>query len=129
MEDKTAFITAIVAVLISIGVPVMDNTIGQGLDELQDFYICSVTQDIQEFKGGLSSTAYTGYPYENSRKGYIRCNLGDTKGEWIQLSEYASSLGIDPYDLLVEKETQPQPSYAAGVWGNSIICTQDKGCR
>ena len=105
--DKITLTVAIIALLISIGVPTYNRTVGSVLeDELKDYYICSIDENIMEFKGGVSGTAYTGYPYIDSRAGYIRCGTTLNKGKWIGLKAYSEAIGMDPYFLLEEKKEE-----------------------
>ena len=123
---QTSFMIAILALLISIGVPAYDRTVGSVLeDELKDYYICSVNDNILEFKGGISSTGYTGYPYLESRAGYKRCGTTENKGIWVNLKEYGKMIGLDPYTLLEENEVKtdvPNPTE-----GKSWKCNHE-GC-
>ena len=80
MEDKTTFVIAVMALLLSIGVPVTDTVFD---NELKDYFVCDIDSSIEEFKGGISGTAYTGYPYADSRVGYIRCGNTEKKGQGI----------------------------------------------
>lgn len=110
--DKTitALAISIIAILASIGIPISERTFGEVLtDELRDYYICDLTNEIKEFKGGISGTQYSGYPYIDSRKGAVRCGTTDNKGRWNDLKTYAESLGIDPYDLLEESKIKKEP--------------------
>ena len=104
-NDNKTFIAAILALVLSLGIggtatyqQVFDN-------ELSDYYVCTITEEIMEFKGGVSSTKYTGYPFENSRSGRKYCTDGTSKGEWIKISEYAEMKGIDPYDYIMSTTT------------------------
>jgi len=116
-KDKAALITSIIAIMLSLGMPMTGLTIGSVLDnELKDHYICSIDDNIVEFKGGISGTKYTGYPFEDSRKGAKRCGTTDNKGIWIKLSEYAEEVGIDPYDLLIQEEENKQQRIRKDVY-------------
>lgn len=108
-QTQTALFVAITAMLISIGVPVADNmTIGDAAQELDGKYACGLTGQILPFDR-LSGSLYTGYPFEDSNKGYKRCGSTDNKGEWMDIISYAESIGMDPYDLLVDQpETVPK---------------------
>ena len=123
-KDKTAITIAIIAVLLSLGVPIADRTFGDVfVNELKDYYICSVDNNIMQFKGGISGTAYSGYPYVDSRKGAVTCGTTENKGSWILLSKYAQDLGIDPYDLL-----ETQPKLGVSVEGTKWLCSVES-CR
>lgn len=123
------FTVAIIALLISIGVPVADRTYDSVFSgELNNYFICNKDLNILEFPGGVSSTGYSGYPYENSRKGVIYCGTSDDKGAWVRLTEYASSIGIDPYDLLQQPtSTEPQEIATISNIGTSWECGD--GCN
>lgn len=106
-NSKTALVIAIIALLTSIGIPVTDKTIGQGLDELNGYYVCDVLgADSLGKYARVSSTAYSAYPYADSNAGYKRCTDGATSGKWLTVKAYADSIGIDPYELLAQKEPQ-----------------------
>lgn len=126
MEDKTitkaTIIGAIIVILSSIGIPIYDTVFD---NELKDYYFCTISEQIQEFKGGVSGTAYTAYPFTDSRKGYVRCGTTDNKGEWIGLKEYAQSLGIDPYDLVIEKDSPNSNELTKGIWGKKYHCNPE----
>ena len=76
-------------------------------NEFQNAYVCSVTEELGIFAGGISGTAYTGYPHIEDRTGPVRCKTSDgMKGIWIGLEEYAKSKGIDPLSFLIQSETE-----------------------
>lgn len=127
MENNKALIAAITAILISIGAPISVNLFNV---ELKFYYRCDMTGDISEFKGGISGTAYSGYPFEDSRKGAKYCRNDGVKGTWQQISEYAESVGVDAYDLMDAAENQIVPnSNNAGVWGRSCKAKSGEECK
>lgn len=119
--SKSALSLSIIALLISLGVPLSGTVLD---NELGDYYICSVDNEILEFKGGISGTSYSGYPFEGSRSGAERCGTSSNKGEWVSLSVYAESVGLDPYDLLVEEEVIDTPQVSNA---KQFICSSS-GC-
>ena len=125
MEDKltkSTFTIAVIALLVGLGVPVSENIFN---NELNDYYICEVTTKLNEFAGGISGTAYSGYPFSDSRKGAVYCGTSDNKGSWIKLSVYAAENNIDPYDLMPQ-DKNTETSTASGVWGEQYIVKQGK---
>ena len=134
--DKTTLAIAIIALLISISAPIADRTVGDVLvNELKDYYVCILNNEISgeptEFKGGISGTGYSGYPFIDSRKGAIRCGTTDNKGTWILLSKYAIDKGLDPYELLLKEEPEPEPEpkpfYQFNLKGTNWKCNP-QGC-
>lgn len=122
-NDKTEiFKTAIIALIVALGVTAGGKTMNEVFEnELKDYYVCSLTEDIAEFPGGISGTGYSGYPFTDSRKSASKCGTTDNKGEWIPIAIYAESLGIDAYDLLEKvkdeegsKELVSPPSTSVG---------------
>ena len=81
---------------------------GNGLltdNEFQNAYVCSVTEELGVFAGGISGTAYTGYPHIEDRTEPVRCKASDeTKGIWIDLETYAKSKGVDPLSFLIQSD-------------------------
>lgn len=122
---KETFAIAIIALLGVVGVAV-----GPGVfdNELADYYVCDVDGVIAEFKGGISGTGYSGYPFADSRKGAVRCGTSDAKGEWVVIKDYAKKLDVDPYDLLKERPVvNPTVPITPSPSGVSFLCTS-KGC-
>ncbi len=124
VENKTIFIISIIALITSIGIPTAGVTLGDVLiNELKDYFICNLDDNIKEFKGGISATtAYSGYPYIDSRKGAIRCGTTDNKGKWKSLSNYAKEIGVDPYDLL-ESSNEKQYVPSSNIEGKRWLCS------
>ena len=119
-------IAGILALVISLGVAVTPEIFD---NELQDYFYCNNTGDISEFKGGVSGTGYSGYPFIDSRKGAVRCGVTEDKGTWIKLSKFASNNNLDVYDLLLAEEKPvntivPNSNKGAKKW----ICAID-GCK
>ena len=129
--DQKALAVAMIALLMSIGAPVVDRTMGDVLEnELADYYICSITDSIQEFKGGISGTGYSGYPFTDSRAGAVRCGTTDNKGEWKLLADYAAEIGMDPYSLLVDIAEWTGPENQVRGKGTHYKCySTPKGCE
>lgn len=133
-KNKTATAISLIALIIALGVPVGSQTFGEVFsNELKDYYHCSIDGEIQEFLGGISGTSYSGYPYTDSRAGAKRCGTSDLKGEWILLSTWAESNGVDPYELLSiyqeSSEPETEKSTPSGdVWGKSYLCSYNKPC-
>lgn len=101
MKKSTGILIAMI--LASLGLS------GQSLtqDQFDNAYVCELWEDTENtyfFKGGLSGTEFRGYPNELNRKGYKDCKLGDERLEWIKLSKYAESNGIDPMNLLMQQK-------------------------
>lgn len=122
-DDKKTLTISIIALLIAMGIPAVDityNDIFRG--ELKDYYVCDVTGELQQALR-LSSTLYSAYPYKDSNVGAKYCKdvLGN-KGIWIGIESYALSKGIDPYELLIQKEVISESASAL-----QYLCT-DKGC-
>lgn len=72
-------------------------------DELNMAYICSATNEIGIFAGGVSQTQLTAYPFLENRSDYVRCKKDGVSGTWIKLSDYAEEQGIDILDLLIPR--------------------------
>ena len=121
--SKENLITVIIALTVSLGVPLSGTVLD---DELGDYYICDLDERAVEFNGGISGTAYSGYPFVDSRKSADRCGTTDNRGSWVKLREYAESVGLDPYDLV---QAPQETSFAVSRGGGSkFTCTPD-GCR
>lgn len=80
--------TIIIALGINVGLNLFTN-------ELKDYYICVPTLNIGLFEGGISGTAYSAYPFKDSRKSPVYCGTSEDKGTWIKLSVYDSILKIE----------------------------------
>ena len=101
---KSALTIAIIALVTSLGIPISETLF---VNELGDYYICQANNEIFEAKGGISGTGLSAYPFEDSRKSANRCKYEDgTNSKWVKLSDYAKELGLDPYDLIQEKEVE-----------------------
>ena len=123
--DKAALVVAIVALVASLGIPMSENVL---TNELGDYYICRATEQIQEFKGGISGTGLTGYPYTDSRAGYSRCKAADgTNSEYVSLADYAAEVGLDPYELLASQEPKTPATVSSGQTGAKEVCNFN-GC-
>ena len=130
MEDKTIkglLITAIIVSLTALGLPIADKTIGEGISELDGYYICDVIGEnsMGEY-ARLSGTRYTAYPYVESNVGRKYCTNGEVKGTWYTLYEYSEELGIDPYTLLTQEEViEERTTHDSSA--SQVRCGQ-KGC-
>ena len=97
-------------------------------DEFQNAYVCSVTEEIGIFAGGISGTSYTGYPNIEDRTGPVRCKTVDgTKGIWIRLEEYAKSKGIDPLSFLIQSKSETSDNINPSREGIQYSCSPS-GC-
>lgn len=107
MEEnkKNYLISGILALIVSLGIGITPEVLD---NELADYYHCDKTGDISEFKGGVSGTGYSGYPFAESRKGAVRCGTTEDKGNWVKLSIVAEELGIDAYDLILMQEEEKE---------------------
>ena len=123
-ESKNIIQTALIAIIVSLSITVTPGLFDQ---ELKDYYVCDLTLEISEFKGGISGTAYSGYPYIDSRKAPSYCGSSDNKGAWMSLSDYAAEVGLDPYDLIVPNIDDPEP-YPVGFNAHTLICSMRAGC-
>lgn len=118
-QAKQNFIVAIIAIFVSGGVSIADLTVGDAVNELEGYYVCPLTVDVQQF-ARLSSSEERGYPYIDSTKGYKDCKRGTERGVWQPIKEYADSIGLDPYDLLNTPEsTNQEGNSKTGIWGQS----------
>jgi hypothetical protein len=105
MSEKQVFVISLIALLVSVGVPISERAFGDVFsNELKDYYRCDSSGVIKEFKGGVSGTLYSGYPFVGSRAGVVYCGSSENKGKWVKLSDYAQSVGVDPYELLLASE-------------------------
>lgn len=119
--------TIIIALLVSIGTFGVATTYDDAFDELKDYYVCSLTEQVSEFKGGVSGTGYSGYPFVDSRKSACRCGSTENKGEWILIREYAESVGLDPYDLINDVSGDSGESGdLIDSWGKQFVCDNNK---
>lgn len=111
-QTKQNIIAGIIIILASLGITA---TPGILTNELADYYICDKTDEISEFKGGVSkTTGYSGYPFIDSRKGPVYCGTSDNKGTWISLSQYAEDNDLDVYELILAEmeegeQEEPEP--------------------
>lgn len=125
IDKNTLLIATLIALVSSIGVQVTPDLFN---NELKDYYICSIDDNIQEFAGGISGTGYSGYPFIDSRKSAQYCGTSDNKGSWESLKDYAEFLGLDPYDL-IQSEEMINEKIPPQSWGSSYICyPEPKGC-
>lgn len=72
-------------------------------DTIDHTYVCNVTEQIGTFTR-LSSTMKTGY-YSDPINASIERSKVCTNGQWIKLSTYAESKGIDPITFLMQAST------------------------
>ena len=130
-DDKKSLTLSIIAILLAIGAPLSIDGIQDAFNnELQDYYRCSIDGDIKPFPGGISkTTGYSGYPFEDSRKGPVYCGDSDNKGKWVSLIEYAEELGIDPYVILSEYQSNNPPVIGIDVSGTKYVCKSGGYCR
>ncbi len=70
--------------------------------ELQNAYVCSITEEWGVFNGGISSTGITAYPFKENRTQAKQCS----GGKWVKLTTYADGKGITVNEFLQPK---PQP--------------------
>ncbi len=79
-------------------------------EQYENAYLCDVTEKVGVFLGGISGTAYTGYPHAEDRTDPARCNVeydGQVhKGKWVDLKEYAEEQGVDPLTFLAGQESK-----------------------
>lgn len=95
-------------------------------NEYQNAFVCSVTEELGVFAGGISGTGYTGYPNVEDRTEPVRCKTGDgTKGVWIDLETYAESKGVDPLIFLIKENSES--SYVSDREGLQYSCSPG-GC-
>lgn len=79
MENKVLY--GIIGVLTVLNA----STITYLLMENKEYtYICTSTQEVGVFYGGISSTGLTAYPYKENRTESKRCS----GGKWVLLSTY-----------------------------------------
>jgi hypothetical protein len=131
-SNTNGYVAALIALLLLIGVPYAGQTISElSGDELSGYYVCSLTGDIQEFKGGISGTGYTGYPNLENRKGYLTCGTTSNKGEWLTIEQYAEFIGIDPDNTLDEQDDNYNIiNTKTQKWGENVfICSQSECVR
>lgn len=131
-QDKTSLMISLFAIALSIGIPAGTTIQSAMSNELKDYYICSVSGDILEARGGLSSSLYTAYPNAGSKIGGKPCIAGAEKGSWQSLKAYAERLGIDPYTLITP--IKPAPFALNGCsgesWGECYTCyPKPIGCQ
>lgn len=117
-QTKQNIIAGIIIILASLGITatpgILDN-------ELADYYICDKTDEISEFKGGISGTSYSGYPFTDSRKGATYCGTSEDKGNWIKLNKYAEDNDLDVYELILNQESNKGSTPNIGS-GKKEIC-------
>ena len=95
-------------------------------DEFKNAYVCDITEELGIFAGGISGTAYTGYPNVDNRKSPTYCKSNEVKGKWIQLDTYAKSKGVDPLTFLIKSKKIEQLIPAPERLGTQYICSPDK---
>jgi len=86
VEAKTVGIIGILALLAGFGGSLLLTPTQQ-----ENTYVCTSTEQIGIFYGGISSTGLTAYPYVENRSNSVRC----TNGKWVKLSEYAKNHTVD----------------------------------
>ncbi len=136
MEKKDIFTTAIIALIVGLGASVGTLTYSDVFsNELKGYYVCSATEQLSSVKFvRLASTLARGYPYLDSNTGYKDCK----GGTWTDLTVYAASIGIDPYEMIQKTEVaaspvvQPMPVIAPIEYGQRVgncveIVSQVKG--
>ena len=95
--------------------------------EYQNAYVCSVTEELGIFAGGISGTSYTGYPHIEDRTEPVRCKASDgTKGIWIDLVTYAKSKGVDPLSFIIQAKSDSD-DYTPSRIGTQYSCSPE-GC-
>ena len=128
--NNPALTVAIIALVTSFGIPLSENVLS---NELDDYYICRATGQIEEFKGGISGTGLTGYPYADSRSGYIRCKAEGINSEWVKLELYAEEVNLDPYSLLSDQQEPTVQKEIVQVGGSSQAGAKEscdfEGCK
>lgn len=80
-------------------------------DQFENAYVCDLTEEVGIFLGGISGTAYSGYPNLEDRKGSIKCGTTDNKGKWISLVDYAKEEGIDPLNFIIKSVEENKPVF------------------
>lgn len=88
--------------------------------DLDGKYVCIVDGLYQNEVGVMdfdrtSGTEYSGYPYAGTTKSAVRCGTSANKGTWKDLTWYAKSIGLDPYDILIEDNEADQSSGYVGA--------------
>lgn len=91
-------------------------------DEFANSYVCSITEEVGVFYGGISSTGYTAYPNKENRKGYERCGDLSNKGTWVKLEDYAKQKGLDPLSFLVNQKSEKNSISSGKEW----LCSPEK---
>lgn len=108
------------------------------INELDNHFCCIVNGNMigepMEFKGGVSkTTGYSGYPFNESRKGAVYCKSNDIKGKWLTITETANLFDIDKYDLIPVKTVEQNPEKPKAKErtqssGTKEICKIDGKC-
>jgi len=102
---KYSFAISIIAIALSIGVPVSEYTWGKvGTNDMHLFYMCNLDNEIAKCEGGLSNNSYSCYPFTFAKTGAIRCGNTTLKGQWLPIYNVGTDLGIKPTDILTEIE-------------------------
>lgn len=97
-------------------------------NELNNAYVCTVTEEVGIFWGGISGTMYRGYPNIENYKGYKDCkNEQSVKGVWIDLTTYARDNGINPLSLIQTQIEQPNNNIESNS-GNWKCYANQGGC-
>jgi len=98
-DPKLAGVIVFVSMLLGIG-----GTMTLTQEQFDNAYVCSDTDELQIFYGGISDSKITGYPSDETTKGAKRCyKVYREWGEWIPLKEYCEKKGIDPKKFLESK--------------------------
>jgi len=122
MDNKDTFMAGLMALIVVMGVPIANRNYNDVFnEELKNYYVCSINENIIQFNGGISGTAYSGYPLFGSRANPVYCGNSANKGKWILIKEYAVKQGLDPYELIKKSNNNiPSPSQGDKRWLCSI---------
>lgn len=77
-------------------------------NEPNNTFICTTTQEVGVFYGGISSTGLTAYPYKENRTDSKRCS----NGKWVLFEDY-----YKPNEVI-----QPQTSDGTKYSCNQVEC-------
>ncbi len=128
-NTRTGIIGLFLALIVGAGVGT-GGTLYLAPNELSYAYVCNVSTEVGIFYGGISSTAYTAYPYAENRTGQKTCIKGTIKGVWQPCSSYASARNVTCATLI---QPSPEPTteivmrqQIVDTRGNvrSLICTE-----
>ena len=114
MDKKNIMITAIAILLFAAGAGTRTLFTPE---EFEHAYVCSITEEVGLFYGGISGTGLTGYPNQDSRAGRKLCkDMDGTKGVWIPLIEYAEQNGLNPLDFIIQEGAEKTlPDWPGGT--------------